>query len=338
MRTIAVIIPYFQREAGILGRALRSAYAQDVEQASIRILVIDDASPFDPAKEIEAAGSPPSHITVEIIRRQNGGPGAARNTGFDAAMKFADLIAMLDSDDAWTAGHLRRALASLDAGHDVYFSDHASIEGVAYLPTARIYEHVRNPGPALTPVEGVDRVLGCPSSQMAIWATREYIAHTSSVVYRAAKLGHVRMSELLRSAGEDHLFFLDLLLGSDRVCFSLEPEVILGEGVNIYLSAFEWGAERDLRRRAFNLTSQRLMRDRTAWPADVYRELREGVADSRRTVGFLLLRGLLTGKAKPATLALIWKLDPVAVLMAPLNSIQFAIARDPGKIAGAQAR
>ncbi len=95
MRKIAIVIPYFQREAGILGRALASAYAQNAENVEITILVVDDASPFDPAQEIEAAGPPPAHVKVEIIGRENGGPGAARNTGFDAAVKFADFIAML---------------------------------------------------------------------------------------------------------------------------------------------------------------------------------------------------------------------------------------------------
>ena len=42
--TIAVIIPYFQREAGILRRALASVFAQ-TNAPSWEIIVVDDGSP-----------------------------------------------------------------------------------------------------------------------------------------------------------------------------------------------------------------------------------------------------------------------------------------------------
>ena len=42
--------------------------------------------------------------STAFIRRANGGPGAARNTGILAAK--AEFIAFLDSDDQWEATHL----------------------------------------------------------------------------------------------------------------------------------------------------------------------------------------------------------------------------------------
>ena len=50
----------------------------------------------------------------------------------------------------------------------------------------------------------------------------------------------MRFNEDLRSAGEDHLFFFDLVVASDEVCLSTEIEVELGRGVNIYRSVMSW--------------------------------------------------------------------------------------------------
>lgn len=326
MRKIAIVIPYFQRKAGILGRALASAYAQNAENVEITILVVDDASPFDPAGEIEAAGAPPAHVKVEVIRRENGGPGAARNTGFDAAGKFADFIAMLDSDDIWRTGHLKRALEALQSGADVYFSDHTGEKGEPHLPSTKFIERIAEES-AVTP-STVPHVRTCPGSLMAEFAAREYLAHTSSIVYRASRLGHVRMSEALRSAGEDHLFFMDLCLGSDRVAFSLESEVSLGEGVNIYVSAFDWGSERDLRRRTFNLGALKMMAARAVWPEDLRRSFASRQNTMRRSIGFLLMRSLFAERRLPLeSVRLAWSFDRTAVLLAPLSAVDFSIRR-----------
>ena len=326
MRKIAVVIPYYQREAGILGRALASVFAQDAGGAEIRVLIVDDASPFDPVKEIEASEKPPANVSVEILRRENGGPGAARNTGFEAAAKFADFIAMLDSDDTWRAGHLKRAVLALDAGSDVYFSDHIGEQGAPYLPNTQFLRAALEE-PEVTPTP-VPHVRDAPGRLMADFAAREYLAHTSSIVYRARKLGHLRMSTQLRSAGEDHLFFLDLCLASNRVAFSSECEVALGEGVNIYVSAFEWGSERDLRRRIFNLGALKMMASRTVWAREFRREFARRQNTMRRSIGFLLVRRTLSERKPPANeLNLAWSFDKAAVLMAPFSALDFTLRR-----------
>lgn len=326
MREIAIVIPYFQCKADILGRALASAYAQNAENAAITILVVDDASPLDPAREIEAAGASPAHVRVEIIRRENGGPGAARNTGLDAAAKFADYIALLDSDDIWRAGHLKRALESLEAGAEIYFSDHTGEQGAPHLPGTQFFRRLadeRAVEPSIVP-----HVRTCSGALMAEFAAREYLAHTSSIVYRAAELGHVRMSEKLRSAGEDHLFFMDLALAAERVAFSLESEVSLGQGVNIYVGAFEWGSERDLRRRVFNLGALRMMAARAVWPADLRHSFARRKTTMRRSIGFLLVRRMLSERRLPMDLLeLAWWFDKAAVLLAPPNALDFALRR-----------
>ena len=49
--TVAIVIPYYQIEPGILERALRSVLAQELSQQVVwHVVVIDDASPC-PARE-----------------------------------------------------------------------------------------------------------------------------------------------------------------------------------------------------------------------------------------------------------------------------------------------
>ena len=61
---------------------------------------------------------------VRIIRRQNGGPAAARNTGLAALPSNAEFVALLDCDDLWHPQHLTRAIAAFERGYDFYFSNH----------------------------------------------------------------------------------------------------------------------------------------------------------------------------------------------------------------------
>ena len=73
--TVAVVIPYFQRQPGILRRALASVLAQDVPTGvNVRILVVDDESPLPANEELEGfTVSKPFSLTV--LSRPNGGPG-----------------------------------------------------------------------------------------------------------------------------------------------------------------------------------------------------------------------------------------------------------------------
>jgi cellulose synthase/poly-beta-1,6-N-acetylglucosamine synthase-like glycosyltransferase len=51
---IAVIIPYYQRDKGILSRAVTSVLGQELPSATtLRVIVVDDASPL--AAEIDLA-------------------------------------------------------------------------------------------------------------------------------------------------------------------------------------------------------------------------------------------------------------------------------------------
>jgi hypothetical protein len=167
---------------------------------------------------------------------------------------------------------------------------------------------------------------------LAELAASEYLGHTSTLVYSAPGLGHVRFNEGLRAAGEDHLFVVDLLLAARRSCFSLDNDMDLGKGVNIYVNAQQWGEDSDLRRRVYNLASGKQMLHRSKWGPEVRKALRRRLSNDRRTVGFLFIRRLLRERALAArTTSLIWRQDPMTLLLAPVNAIAFALDRSASR-------
>ncbi|MEL6641670.1 MAG: glycosyltransferase [Pseudomonadota bacterium] len=97
---MSVIIAAY-RASATLPTAVASALAQN--GVTVEVIVVDDASPDDTATIADglAAADP----RVRVIRlSENGGPGAARNAGFDAAT--GDWIAVLDADDSMATDRL----------------------------------------------------------------------------------------------------------------------------------------------------------------------------------------------------------------------------------------
>ena len=109
MHMISVVIPFFQREPGILTRALNSITLQHVPDGwSVEVIVVDDGSPR-PAYDEVSDFSFKEPVRLKIFRQENGGVGAARNRGLEEADPSATVIAFLDSDDIWPVNHLAHA-------------------------------------------------------------------------------------------------------------------------------------------------------------------------------------------------------------------------------------
>jgi len=118
---IAVIIPYYQRERGLLRQCIQSVLAQK-GRVDARVLVVDDASPV-PAREEIADLAADSGGAIRIITQTNAGPAAARNTGLDHVPPDTPFVAFLDSDDQWTGPFLPDAVAALGKGYDLFFGN-----------------------------------------------------------------------------------------------------------------------------------------------------------------------------------------------------------------------
>jgi succinoglycan biosynthesis protein ExoO len=98
----SVIMPAYN-VAGIIGRAIRSAAAQTFPP--LEILVIDDCSTDNTVEVVKALAQDIPSIRL-LSTSANGGPSPARNVGLSAAK--GDWIALLDADDAWKPGRLKR--------------------------------------------------------------------------------------------------------------------------------------------------------------------------------------------------------------------------------------
>jgi succinoglycan biosynthesis protein ExoW len=237
---VAVIIPYFQRQTGILRKALRSVLNQQDAPARL-VIVVDDSSPV--SAQAETLDTPPTPgVDLRLIRQENRGPAAARNRGLDEVPSDVDYVAFLDSDDEWSPAHLRNAVFALQHGFDFYFANHYQLDqkvgaferaGRMQMERHRLLED----GSTIYAYQGdmFDQIL-----------TGNVIG-TSTVVMRKAALGQLRFREQFVYAGEDYLFWMECARTTDRFAFSTDVECTYGAGVNLF-SGSGWGTETHLDR------------------------------------------------------------------------------------------
>lgn len=105
---VSVIVPVFNRPA-MLRQAVASAAAQTY--ANIEIVIVDDESTDDTPEVIRELER--GDARVRGIRRANGGPGLARESGRQAAR--GEFIQYLDSDDLLAPRKLELQVAALRA-------------------------------------------------------------------------------------------------------------------------------------------------------------------------------------------------------------------------------
>jgi glycosyltransferase involved in cell wall biosynthesis len=118
---VSVVMPTYNRRDTIL-RAVASVRAQTF--GDFELVVVDDGSTDGTHELFEGrAGLADLDPRIRLIRQANQGVGGARNTAMAAAR--GELIAFLDSDDAWPAHHLALATAFFDAhpGEDAFTSE-----------------------------------------------------------------------------------------------------------------------------------------------------------------------------------------------------------------------
>jgi glycosyltransferase involved in cell wall biosynthesis len=92
-------------------QAIESALGQDFPHAQFEILVVDDGSTDDTAERLQKYGD-----AIRYLRKPNGGQASAFNFGFAAAR--GEIIALLDADDLWLPGKLRRICETFESNPD----------------------------------------------------------------------------------------------------------------------------------------------------------------------------------------------------------------------------
>jgi succinoglycan biosynthesis protein ExoW len=236
---IGIVIPYYQKLPGLLNRALRSVAAQEGLH-QLRVHVVDDASPV-PA-EGELAGLDETFAQkIVILRQPNAGPGVARNLALDKMQDDVEFVAFLDSDDIWGKDHLNNASAAFAAGADFYFSDHQREEDAQTRFAQCGYR------PDGEPIAGTPSpVHWCQTHALFRAIVLRSPVGTSTVAIRRGKISATRFPTWLRSAGEDSLFWLELLNGGLKAACGTASEVAYGRGVSIF-NHRSWGNAAALR-------------------------------------------------------------------------------------------
>ncbi len=322
--TVAVIIPYFQREAGILTRAVESVLAQDLPRAvALRVYVVDDASPVAAKAELAELDTVIG-VTLHVVRQANAGPGGARNRGLEMAEQEGgiDFVAFLDSDDIWLPTHLGDALAALGKGYDFYCCDNSREGAFARFSedVALLGDHGRALAGRAIELDPDGPVLGFAPHALDDEFVTDYLSHTSTVVLRAARIRGLRFDPQLRNASEDRMFWLTVALKGAAVAISWRCNVICGRGVNVFFSAYDWNAPATLERIGCQLLfAEKLIRMPVMTPRrSAFAQDRARTA--RRAYSFLFLRTLFRGRRPP--LKSFWRLlslDPFLPLrMLPL--------------------
>jgi succinoglycan biosynthesis protein ExoO len=128
----SVIIPAYN-VSSIIERAIRSAASQTLPP--LEILVIDDCSTDNTVEVVKALGREIPALRL-LSTPANGGPSAARNVGLRAAK--AEWIALLDADDAWKPGRLKRLSEVARATSADFVADNLvmwdAVAGVQFKP------------------------------------------------------------------------------------------------------------------------------------------------------------------------------------------------------------
>lgn len=131
-----VVIPCFNYGEWLPACVESVLASQDVD---VRVTIVDDGSTDDDTKWALAKYFAGSEPRVRVITRENGGVGAAMNTGIGQSFPAAPYILTLGADDKIGSRYLAEAERLLDAGADVVYPDRmlfgARIERAASHPT-----------------------------------------------------------------------------------------------------------------------------------------------------------------------------------------------------------
>lgn len=301
----AVIIPFFQREPGLLAAAIRSALTQEAA-GPITVVVCDDASP-SPAELDLAMLTPLDRDQILLVRQANAGVGPARNAALEAMPRGIEWIAFLDSDDRWEPGHIARALAALRAGYDFCFADALrEPQTRTHFQTTAIEANQHEP---LGTMPGLFRFIGDFLTQNLQMSP----VSISTVVMRASALGDLRF---VTESFEDLQFWFEVARRPVRIAFDATLQVHYGHG-DITQSE-DWRSQHALRNgllfhrifmrisRDFDLTTEqraiieaRMARNRQDFCMAALGRLRHGEAPAWRIAAAFMQLDLRLAKSLP---------------------------------------
>ncbi len=336
---LAVIIPYYQVEPGLLRHCVRSVLSQR-GGVDVRIVIVDDESPVSADEELDGV-SPGDGASIRIVRRPNGGPAAARNTGLDSLPPGTRFVAFLDSDDRWGGRFPESAVSALHRGFDLFFGNTLRVS-----KKRPRFAWDRDPARNLHPGDHslIDEARGIYAFQgdlLDLLIHRSNVVSTTAMAYRFDRHSSLRFRESLFQ-GEDRLFKLTLGQrlgqGLGQAAFSPRIHATEGRGVNVFDQA-GWGSEGSMRRTASYIRLSRLILREVRLDVRQRGHVRGRLAWARRTFAAELLH--VAGRGKPVDWGVFWSTlrdDPATGALLLPNLLHLAGARFAGGRRGGRKR
>lgn len=239
---VSVVIPFFQKEQGLLKRCVESILAQKGFD-NYQIIVVDDSSPISASSELDDLLV--ANHKIKVVKQANAGPGAARNTGLNHVSDQTDYIALMDSDDWWEDNYLLTATQTLDMGYDLFFANTVRDE-----IAGNRFEWHKKKNLDLKPedhklIDQDQLIYEFTGDFFNYSIVRSNIIATSSTIFRRSCYPTLRFNTKLYN-GQDRLFKLSLCQKLNKVAFT--PQILVHEckGLNIFDNA-QWGSPDSLR-------------------------------------------------------------------------------------------
>jgi succinoglycan biosynthesis protein ExoW len=318
---VAAVIPYYQRQPGLLATAVASIANQRIAPGvEVEIIVVDDGSP-SPASA-EAFPQMPGWCRMRIIVQPNGGISVARNAGLNAVAATTDYVAFLDSDDVWAPEHLKTAIEALNTGADIYFDNSYFDEGEPYFDKLDFIKQVHGSididNPATYFVDG---------ATLFSFSLLETVSHTSQTIFRFPKYARLRFEENLKTSGEDRLYFAEMARSADRVAYHTGIMGARGRGVSVFRSRLGWDVPA-LERAIDEIRFRSFLLDRLAPPAREKQLIERSIDYFCDHFVFLALRNIASdaGAVGHLSLALV-RSYPAFLLKAPGSLLRLSAHR-----------
>ncbi|MES0864708.1 glycosyltransferase [Ruegeria sp. SCPT10] len=207
--SVTVLIAAYNAQ-DTLSRAIQSALA---EPETAEVIVVDDASQ-DETVAIAAAEAQQDPRVRLICQDKNQGPAAARNRALEVAI--SDFVAILDSDDEFLPGRLRRL--SSETNCEV-IADNIAFVAPAHLDAATTQDWSEI-APEFSSLGTVDFVLG---NLRRPGVSRGELGFLKPILSREFLVKHnLRYDPALR-LGEDYDLYVRMLLAGARMKLTHRP-------------------------------------------------------------------------------------------------------------------
>jgi succinoglycan biosynthesis protein ExoW len=325
---VSVVIPFFQRKSGILRRALVSILQQTMlSNTDVHVIVIDDASPISAQSEIEGLSfAPPFYL--QVITQANGGVAKARNAGLKLIDNSTTYIAFIDSDDIWPAEHLARGIKALENTHDFYFVDNmrqGHHESYCRSPDRKAISTL------LEKTTATNNLIEIPTDVLVRLIISEFPTQASTVIYRRSISPDHLFNETLHFAGEDVVFFAELVSKAKNPCFGTDTTVECADGINMYFGNFSWDGPKFLSIKSDQISAHTIIKNSIAFSPSNAEWNDAQIKEQKRIFVFHTLRFIVKNKGQwPVEARRMAKEDRFFFLWFPFYALQVVL----GKVLG----